>query len=88
MPHGEYLLVVVDYYTRCYGVEILTSVVASQIILHLGRIFAVHGLPASITSDNGLQFRSKEFEKYLVDNGILHRKVTPLLAQANGEVRR
>ena len=30
----------------------------------------------------------KEFEKYLVDNGILHCKVTPLWAQANGEVER
>ena len=88
MPHAEYLLVVVDYYTRYYGVEILTSVVASQIILRLGRRFPVHGLPASITSDNGLQFRSEEFEKYLVDNAILHRKVTPLWAQANGEVQR
>ena len=88
MPHGEYLLVVVDYYTRYYEVEILTSIVASQIILHLERIFAVHGLPVSITSDNGPQFRSQEFEKYLVDNGILHRKVTPLWAQANGEVER
>ena len=48
MPHGEYLLVVVDYYTRYYEVEISTSVVASQIILRLERIFAVHGLPVSI----------------------------------------
>ena len=88
MPHGEYLLVVVDYYTRYYEVEILTSIVASQIILRLERILAVHGLPVSITSDNGPQFRSEEFEKYLVDNSILHRKVTPLWAQANGEVER
>ena len=88
MPHGEYLLVVVDCYTRYYEVEILTSIVASQIILRLEKIFAVHGLPVSITSDNGPQFRSEEFEKYLVDNGILHRKVTPLWAQANGEVER
>ena len=83
MPHGEYLLVVVHYYTRYYEVEILTSVVASQIILRLERIFAVHGLPVSITSDNGPQFRPKEFEKYLVDHEIQHRKVTPLWAQAN-----
>ena len=81
-------MVVVDYYTRYYEVEILTSIVASQIILRLERIFAVHGLPVSITSDNGLQFRSQEFEKYLVGNGILHHKVTPLWAQASGEVER
>ena len=42
----------------------------------------------NITSDNEPQFQSKEFEKYLVDNGILHRKVTPPWNQANGEVER
>ena len=88
MPHGEYLLVVVDYYTRYYEVEILTLIIMSHIILRFERIFAVHGLPVSMTSDNRPQFRSKEFEKYLVDNGILHCKVTPLWAQANGEVER
>ena len=88
MPTGEYLLVVIDYYSRYYEVEILMSVTASQIISRLEKIFAVHGLPVTITSDNGPQFRSEEFEHYLVGNGILHRKVTPQWAQANGEVER
>ena len=88
IPTGEYLLVVIDYYSRYYEVEILMSVTASQIISRLEKIFAVHGLPVTITSDNGPQFRAEEFEKYLVDNGILHRKVTPQWAQANGEVER
>lgn len=88
MPTGEYLLVVIDYYSMYYEVEILTSITASQIISRLEKIFAVHGLPVTITSDNGPQFRSEEFEHHLVDNGILHRKVTPQWAQANGEVER
>ena len=88
MPTGEYLLVVIDYYSRYYEVEILISVTASQIISRLEKIFAVHGLPVTITSDNGPQFRSEEFERYLVDNGILHYTVTPQWAQANGEVER
>jgi len=88
MPTGEYLLVVIDYYSRYYEVEILMSFTASQIISRLEKIFAVHGLPVTITSVNGPQFRAEEFEHYLVDNGILHRKVTPQWAQANGEVER
>ena len=64
------------------------SITASQIISRLEKIFAVHGLLVTITSDNGPQFRSEEFEHYLVDNGILHRKVTSKWAQANGEVER
>ena len=88
MPTGEYLLVAIDYYSRYYEVEILMSVTASQIISHLEKIFTVHGLPVTIISDNGPQFRSEEFERYLVDNGILHRKVMPQWVQANGEVER
>ena len=88
MPTGEYLLVVIDYYSRYYEVEILMSVTASQIISRLEKIFAVHGLPVTLTSDNEPQFRSEEFEHYLVSNGILHHKVTPQWAQANGEVER
>ena len=64
------------------------SVTASQIISRLEKIFAFHGLPVTITSENGPQFRSEEFERYHVDNGILHRKATPQWAQANGEVER
>ena len=48
----------------------------------------IHGLPLSVTSDNGPQFVLNEFEKYLEDCGIEHRKTTPLWSQANGEVER
>ena len=85
MPPGEYLLVVIAYYSRYYEVEILMSITASQIISRLEKIFTVHGLPVTITSDNRPQFWSEEFEHYLVDNGILHCKITPQWAQADGE---
>ena len=52
MPTGEYLLFVIDYYSRYYKVEILMSVTASQIISRLEKIFAVHDLPVTIMSDN------------------------------------
>ena len=52
------------------------------------KIFTTHGLPQSLRSDNGPQFRSEVFERYLEDNGIDHRKTTPLWPQANNEVER
>ena len=45
-------------------------------------------LPLSMTSDNGPQFCSDVFERYLEDCSIGHRKTTPLWPQANGEVER
>ena len=52
------------------------------------RIKTNHGLPVSVTSDNGPQFVSEVFEQYLEDCGIDQRKTTPLWPQANGEVER
>ena len=69
-PHDFFLkvkhwLVVVDYFSRYYEIEILFSTTSEKIIESLERIFMIHGLPLSVTSDNGPQFVSNEFEKYL-----------------------
>ena len=61
---------------------------SGKIISCLEAIFATHGLPLSIKTDNGPQFVPEEFEAYLKDNNIKHRKSTPLWPQANGEVQR
>ena len=54
---GEYLLVVIDRYSRFPEVEIVSSTKASVVIPKLIWIFAVHGIPASARSDNGPPFR-------------------------------
>ena len=72
MPSVEYLLVVIDYYSRYYEVEILMSITAFQIISHLETIFAIHGLPVTRISDIGPQIRCEEFEHYLVDSGMAY----------------
>lgn len=54
----------------------------------LNKMFAAHGLPFTVTSDNGCHFVAEAFETFLKQNGIEHRKTTPLWPQANGEVER
>ena len=66
----------------------MRSTTSEKVIECLEKIFTTHGLPLSLRSDNGPQFRSEVFEQYLEDNGIEHRKTTPLWPQANGEVER
>lgn len=88
LPSGDNLFVVVDYYSRYVEVEIMKSTTADNIIKRLKKIFLTHGLPISITTDNGPQFISDQFKAYLEDENIEHRKVTPLWPQANGEVER
>jgi len=88
LPSGEYVFVVVDYYSRYFEVDILKSVTSATIIGSLERIFCTHGLPQSLKTDNGPQFTSEEFGTFLKTNGIQHRTSTPLWPQANGVVER
>jgi hypothetical protein len=43
------------------------------VIAALSDIFARFGFPHSLKSDNGPQFVSEEFRRYLRENGIEHR---------------
>ena len=79
---------VVDYYSRFYEVDFIRSVTSAQIIDILDKLFSLHGNPVCITSDNGPQFISSEFADYLSNEGIKHRRTTPLWPQANGKVER
>ena len=53
LPPGDSALVVVEYFSRYYEIEIMHSTPSEKIIESLGRIFMIHGLPLSVTSDNG-----------------------------------
>ena len=88
LPSGETLLVLVDCATRWPEVEILKSTTTTSIISRLRRIFATHGLPRVIVSDNGPQFVSGEFRDYLRANDVEHRRITPYHPQANAAVER
>ena len=61
---------------------------ADVAISSLEKMFATHGLPYTVTSDNGPHFVAESFQTFLRDNGIKHRKVTPLWPQVNGEKER
>lgn len=51
-------------------------------------IFARHGLPAIIRSDNGTSFNGKEFEVFRWNRGMAPNRVTPLWPNANSQVER
>ena len=84
-PTGEYLLVVIDAYSWFPEVDIIHSTSAKGTISKLDRIFATHGVPVIIRSDNGPPFTSSEFELYMSELGIKHQRITPLWPQANSE---
>ena len=87
-PSGEYVFVVVDYFSRWQEVAILKTVTTEKILRALDIMFCHHGIPISMKTDNGPQFVSQEFKDYMRENGIKHNKSTPYWPQANGEVER
>ncbi|CAB4026127.1 PREDICTED: uncharacterized protein K02A2.6-like [Paramuricea clavata] len=87
-PTGEYLLVVIDAFSRFPEVEVLTTVSAKAVLPKLDAIFSRQGLPEVLKSDNGSPFNGAEFESYAKHCGFTHRKITPYWPQANGEAER
>ena len=59
LPTGEYIFVLVDYYSRYIEVEIMRNTSSEKITEALYRMFATHGLPVTLRIDNGPQFISK-----------------------------
>lgn len=88
LPSGESILVTVDYYSRYFEATILKATQTKQIVMALENLFTTHGLPISVTTDNGPQFVSDEFSQFLREQGVEQHFTTPLWPQANGEVER
>ncbi len=88
LPSNDYLLVVVDRYSRYPEVEIVKSTKASSVIPKLDKMFATHGIPIVIETDNGPPFSGDDFRRYCNALNIRHEFSTPYWPQANGEVER
>lgn len=89
LPSGEYLFTIVDYYSRWLEVVVMTKTTnADKVVKELDNLFTIYGLPASIATDNGPQFLSGTFKRYMEENGIVHRRISPLWASGNGEIER
>ena len=65
MPTSEYILVVIDRYSRFPIVEMVKSTKAKSIIPKLDKTFAVHGLPVEVTTYNGPPFNSDDLTNYM-----------------------
>ncbi|XP_062844794.1 uncharacterized protein K02A2.6-like [Trichomycterus rosablanca] len=85
---GNYLLAVVDYYSRWPEVAYMKITNATNVINALEMMFQVHGYPRYLRSDNGQPFASREFHDYLTAHGIMQLKGVPYWPQSNGEVER
>ena len=84
-PDGHYNLVVIDKRIRYPEVEVVYSTGVKPTKEKLKKIFATHGTPVQVESDNGPPFTSKEFAEFAAIEGFKHHRITPLHPRANGE---
>ena len=66
----------------------MSSTSASATISVLEKIFATHGLPETIVSDNETQFTSAQFNEYCKTLAIEHIRSPPYHPQSNGQAEK
>ena len=63
-----------DGHSKWLDVKIANSATTTSTIDHFYSLFATHGLPEMVVSDNESVFTSIEFQKFCSKNGIKHVK--------------
>ena len=85
---GKMFLLIVDAHSKWMDIHI-TDTNSSQITINkLRQTFATFGLPKMIVTDNGSSFTSKEFQSFMMENGIIHKRSSPYHPATNGLAER
>jgi len=63
---NEYIIVLVDYFTKWVEAEAVKSVTSQDVVEFLVKVFSRHGAPEVVTTDNGPQFTS-DYTKIFLD---------------------
>ena len=82
---GQNYLVTTDRYSNFFEVDRLTRTTSLAVINKLKLHMARYGLPERVTTDNGPQFDSVEFQKFASDYNFEHVTSFPHYPQANGK---
>ena len=85
---GHMFLVVIDAYSRWLEVALVPSANSANTIEKLPAMFATHGIPELIVSDNCTPFISAEFQEFLRKNDIQHCTTAPYHPASNGLAER
>lgn len=84
----RFAITLIDYYSKWPEVAFVSQVTSQTVKVFLSTVFSREGNSKELVSDNGSQFVSQEFEAFLQDRGIVHRKSSVYYPRANGEIER
>lgn len=85
---GSEFLLCVDYFSKFPEITKLRDTTSSSVIIALKSMFARHGIPDVVISDNGPQYASAEFKDFAESWEFRHHTSSPGHAQSNGQAER
>jgi len=85
---GNNYLVITDYYSNYPELALLSNMSTRCVITHAKSIFARHGIPQTVMSDNGPCFSSKEWRNFSVQYDFKHVTSSPEYTQSNGKAEK
>ncbi|XP_060545570.1 uncharacterized protein K02A2.6-like [Pantherophis guttatus] len=86
--HGQTFMVIVDSFSKWLEIKLMKATTTDATIRELRQLFATHGLPDILVSDNGPQFTATQFEGYLAGLGIRHVLSALFHPASNGQAER
>ena len=81
-------ILLIDYYSRYIEIALLNRPTAAEVIRHMKSIFARHGIPEIVMSDNGPQYSCEAFSEFSKEYKFQHVTSSPGYPQSNGEAER
>ena len=81
-------LIVIDYYSNYPEISLLNDTTSQGVIIQMKSVFARHGIPDKVVSDNGPQFASESFTDFARTYGFDHRTSSPKYPQSNGKAEK
>ena len=85
---GKMYLIVVDAFSKWVEIAIANTATSEATIEGLRNMFATHGVPDTLVSDNGSCFTSEQFANFCRRNNITHITSAPFHSASNGLAER
>ena len=85
---GHMFLVIQDAHSKWLDAHVMSTITSSKTIEVLRTVFATHGIPRKVVTDNSPSFTSSEFKSFMQGNGIHHVTSAPYHPSTNGLAER